>query len=361
MKLGLKLLYERAKVGSFWWPYIGNLPEVFSVPIFFPGDDIKNLQYAPLLYQVNKRCRFLLDFEKEVKHTLDSIKPENHPFGGQTVDASSLGWAMAAVSSRAFRLHGKNLTDGTPNSVPMMLPLIDMCNHSFNSNARIIQEQDASMKLKVKVVAETEIEGNAPLTLNYGCLDNDLFLLDYGFVIPSNQYDYIELKYDEALLEAASTVAGISSENFSSPAPWQRLILTKLNLHGEAALLKVSIGGSEIVDGRLLAGLRVLLSVDEETVQKHDLSVLKSLSAEAPLGVANEVAALRTVIALCVIALGHFPTKIMEDETLLKKCENETSKLAIQFRLQKKSVIIDVMSNLTRRVKLLSSKAVSQD
>ena len=122
----------------------------------------------------------------------------------------------------------------------------------------------------------------------------------------------------------------------------------------------MSIGGSEIVDGRLLAALRVLLSVDEEMVQKHDLSVLKSLSAEAPLGIANEVAALRTVIALCVIALGHFPTKIMDDETLLKKCERETSKLAIQFRLQKKSVIIDVMSNLTRRVKLLSSKAVSQ-
>lgn len=57
MKLGLKLLKERAKVGSFWWAYIGNLPEVFTVPIFFPGDDIKNLQYAPLLYQVS----YLLD------------------------------------------------------------------------------------------------------------------------------------------------------------------------------------------------------------------------------------------------------------------------------------------------------------
>lgn len=52
MKLGLKLLQERAKVGSFWWPYISNLPETYSVPIFFQGDDIKNLQYAPLLYQV---------------------------------------------------------------------------------------------------------------------------------------------------------------------------------------------------------------------------------------------------------------------------------------------------------------------
>lgn len=52
MKLGLKLLQERAKVGSFWWPYISNLPETYTVPIFFPGEDIKNLHYAPLLHQV---------------------------------------------------------------------------------------------------------------------------------------------------------------------------------------------------------------------------------------------------------------------------------------------------------------------
>lgn len=53
MKLGLRLLQERAQTGSFWWPYISNLPETYSVPIFFPGEDIMNLQYAPLLQQVN--------------------------------------------------------------------------------------------------------------------------------------------------------------------------------------------------------------------------------------------------------------------------------------------------------------------
>jgi hypothetical protein len=52
MKLGLRLLQERAKSDSFWWPYIANLPETFTVPIFFPGEDIKNLQYAPILHQV---------------------------------------------------------------------------------------------------------------------------------------------------------------------------------------------------------------------------------------------------------------------------------------------------------------------
>ncbi|KAL1327837.1 hypothetical protein HN51_037827 [Arachis hypogaea] len=357
MRLGLKLLQERAKVGSFWWPYISNLPETYTVPIFFPGEDIKNLQYAPLLHQVNKRCRFLLDFEQEVKHALVNLTPDKHPFGGQEVDASSLGWAMSAVSSRAFRLYGDKRPDGIHIDIPMMLPLIDMCNHSFNPNARIVQEKDSSSKkMQVKVVAETAIKEDDPLLLNYGCLNNDFFLLDYGFVIQSNPYDCIELKYDGALLDAASSAAGVSSPNFSAPAPWQEQILAQLNLAGEASDLKVSIGGEDVVEGRLLAALRVLLSSSMETVQKHDLNTLKSLSAEAPLGVANETAVLRTLIALCVIALGHFPTKIMDDESLLKQGALGSTELAIQYRIQKKYVIVDAMRSLSRRVKLLSSK-----
>ncbi|KAL9453473.1 hypothetical protein AB3S75_009139 [Citrus x aurantiifolia] len=355
MKLGLKLLQERARLGSFWWPYISNLPETYSVPIFFQGEDIKNLQYAPLLYQVNKRCRFLLDFDQEVRRALASVKPNDHPFGGQELNASSLGWAMSAVSSRAFRLHGKKLAAGTRNGVPMMLPLIDMCNHSFNPNAQIIQEEDDS-QLLIKVVAETEIKQNDSLLLNYGCLSNDLFLLDYGFVMPSNPYDTIELKYEGALMDAASMAAGVSSPNFSSPAAWQQQILSQLNLVGETAIVKVSLGGPELVEGRLLAALRVLLASDSETVQKHDLNTLQSLSAEAPLGITNEVAVFLTIIALCAIALEHFPTKIMEDESLLKQGVSASTVLAIQFRIQKKTLIIDIMRNLSRRVKLLSSK-----
>lgn len=119
---------------------------------------------------------------------------------------------------------------------------------------------------------------------------------------------------------------------------------------------QVSLGGPELVEGRLLAALRALLASNMETVHKHDLNTLKSLSAEAPLGIANEVAAFRTIIALCVIALGHFPTKIMDDESILKQGISGSTELAIQFRMQKKSLIIDVMRDLTRRVKSLSSK-----
>lgn len=82
-----------------------------------------------------------------------SLTQDKHPFGGQEVDASSLGWAMSAVSSRAFRLYGEKDPNGIRIDIPMMLPLIDMCNHSFNPNARIVQEQDTSdSKMKVRHV-----------------------------------------------------------------------------------------------------------------------------------------------------------------------------------------------------------------
>ncbi|CAH8356846.1 unnamed protein product [Eruca vesicaria subsp. sativa] len=359
MKLGLRLLQERANADSFWWPYISNLPETYTVPIFFPGEDIKNLQYAPLLHQqVNKRCRFLLDFEREIRETLEDVKASDHPFSGQDVNASALGWTMSAVSTRAFRLHGnRKVRGGSSDHVPMMLPLIDMCNHSFTPNVKIIQEQDGSdSNTLVKVVAETDVKENDPLLLNYGCLSNDFFLLDYGFVVESNPYDTIELKYDEGLLDAASMAAGVASPKFSSPAPWQHQLLSQLNLAGKMPDLKVAIGGQEIVEGRLLAAIRILLSGELVEVEKHDLDTLKSLSSTAPLGISNEIATFRTVIALCVIALSHFPTKIMEDEAILKQGVSETAELSIKYRIQKKSMIIDVMKDLTRRVKLLSAQ-----
>ena len=90
-----------------------------------------------------------------------------------------------------------------------------------------------------QVVAETQIDQNAAVTLNYGCYPNDFYLLDYGFVVTSNPYDQVELSYDGNLLDAASMAAGISSPNFSSPAKWQQDILSELNLHGQGAILKV--------------------------------------------------------------------------------------------------------------------------
>lgn len=111
-----------------------------------------------------------------------------------------------------------------------------------------------------------------------------------------------------------------------------------------------------MVDGRLLAALRVLLSSDKDAVLNLNMKSLMSLSVEAPLGVAIETAALRTVVALCVVALEYFPTKIMQDETILRGGVSSSMELVIQFRMQKKLLIIDVMRKLTQRIRMLSKE-----
>lgn len=110
------------------------------------------------------------------------------------------------------------------------------------------------------------------------------------------------------------------------------------------------------MEDRLVAALRVLLCNDRAAVEMQDLDTLKSTTAEAPLGISNEAAVFRTMIALCVIALQHFPTKIMEDESLLKQEVSTTRELAIRYRIQKKSVIVDAMRDITKKVRDLSSK-----
>lgn len=110
-----------------------------------------------------------------------------------------------------------------------------------------------------------------------------------------------------------------------------------------------------MVDGRLLAALRVLISSDLESVQKHNLDTLMLLGdGEPPLGATVELAALRTVIALCVISLEHFPTKIMQDESVLKTVVSPVTQLTVQFRMQKKLLLVDVIRKLSQKVKMHS-------
>lgn len=106
-----------------------------------------------VIEQVNKRCKFLLQFvSNDIPAVVGSLDESSHPFGHQPVDAGALGWAMSAVSSRAFRIRGSQQSATTSRS-RKLLPLIDMCNHSFRPNARLVQhgaEDEGDFTLHVR-------------------------------------------------------------------------------------------------------------------------------------------------------------------------------------------------------------------
>ena len=57
--------------------------------------------------------------------------------------------------------------------------------------------------------ASRELAKGEPLLLNYGPLSNDFLFLDYGFVVPGNQHDRVDVSFDATLLEMGRDLAGI--------------------------------------------------------------------------------------------------------------------------------------------------------
>ncbi|KAG6551561.1 hypothetical protein Mapa_006984 [Marchantia paleacea] len=359
LRLGLKLLNEKAKENSFWWPYIGLLPQRFQIPIFFSGEEIASLQYPPLIHQVKRRCQVLYEISsKDIPAVLETCPEEKHPFGGQQVDGGALGWAMSAVSSRAFRLQ-----NNSGDSERVLLPLIDMCNHSFSPNVRLEQVPTPdNTDFIFQVVAESSLEKGMPLSLTYGALSNDCLLLDYGFVVAENPHDRVELKYDPSLLDVARMAGGLSSlgpPSFTSPAPWQQALLAQLRLQGAGAslMVRVTLGGPEIVDGRLLAALRILYAADASELRHQDLEQLQLWGSQPPLGFANERNVLRTLAALSALVLTRsFATTVEQDRALLETLEySSNQQLTTGYRLAKKQMLLDAVEKVMDRLKSLKT------
>ena len=99
---------------------------------------------------------------------------------------------MAVVTSRAFRVAG-------PSQPAAMLPLIDMCNHSFAPNCKLQPQGDGSLQL----VALQDIPHRQSLLLSYGGLSNDFLLMDYGFVLANNPFDRVQLSFNLDMLEVS--------------------------------------------------------------------------------------------------------------------------------------------------------------
>jgi histone-lysine N-methyltransferase SETD3 len=162
-------------------------------------------QYPPVTEQVKKRCRWLLTFANgPLAAASADTASEGELFGGATVDANALGWALAAVSSRAFRRAAPAgaaclailcCAFASHLAVPMcrvrgtgapasMLPLIDICNHSFEPNVEVKPAAGGALALR----ALQPLQPGAPLLLSYGPLSNDFLLMDYGTGLMQRSY-----------------------------------------------------------------------------------------------------------------------------------------------------------------------------
>lgn len=393
-RLGLALLRERA-LGprSLFVPYVNLLPAVHrGLPAFFRPEAVAAMQYPPAVEQVKRRGRFLVSFAAgplsaattggagEAGEAGARDRPASErdggattspsdaasPFSGLDVSADALGWATACASSRAFRVAG-------PDHPPAMLPLIDVANHSFEPTATVRPAfGDGVGRGAVELAARRDVAAGEPVTLDYGALTNDHFLLDYGFVPTTesgggNPHDVAALRWDLGLLDAAREVAGLAAAPFGAPpsssvggssvgsektpfAPWQADALRRLGLEGPPGTtrpeLLVTRDARSPLDPRAFAGARILyarspsdfrrrvIADDENDDDDGNLASLSSSAKTAAslssssgfdpndamglvpamgLDRTREAYALRTCQAALALALGNFPTTLAED------------------------------------------------
>jgi hypothetical protein len=215
-------------------------------------------------------------------------------------------------------------------------------------------------------------------------------------------------------LQAAKEVAGVGSatgapdsgEGELPPLPaWQQQGLVALGLAGPAANTEVTIrwqqqgsgkgdgsrkgdGSSSSsnaaaadegpVDPRLMAGVRLLCAPSRAALGGGPVSVESLGRWGTPLSTpAAELAALRTLSALCAIALSQFPASLEEDVALLEGASlaqqgtaqqgeqqapqqpqqqlSDDQRLAVRFRVEKKRLLLDALAIISQRVKQLDS------
>ena len=437
-RLGLALLRERA-LGprSLFVPYVNLLPAVHrGLPAFFRPEAVAAMQYPPAVEQVKRRGRFLVSFaagplsaatsggpgageagardrhasERDAGATSPSDAASSTdalPFSGLDVSADALGWATACASSRAFRVAG-------PDHPPSMLPLIDVANHSFEPTATVRPAFGEGVgRGAVELAARRDVAAGEPVTLDYGALTNDHFLLDYGFVPTTesgggNPHDVAALRWDLGLLDAAREVAGLAAAPFGAPpsssvggssvgsektpfAPWQADALRRLGLEGPPGTtrpeLLVTRDARSPLDPRAFAGARILYARspsdfrrrvitddenDDANANAHaNLASLSSSSDFDPndamglvpamgLDRTREAYALRTCQAALALALGNFPTTLAEDARWLAdaaargapaSADEEDLITATRFRLGKKEVISGAMRAIDARLR----------
>lgn len=278
-RLALVLLAERSKgdAGALA-PYVRTLPASFTVPLLWSPEAVKLLQYQPVQSALLKSAKLVGSFASE------QLAQAPSAFGVRAVDANAFGWAVAACSSRAFRVGG---------GARALCPIIDLGNHAPREEATC--EVRGTLGGKVELVAKRGIELGEEVTYCYGELSNDAFLLDYGFVptSPPNRYDHVQLAWASGgLLQTACATAGMASEL----TPWQTSAI-RATIPTGLEYVRVTRSG---VDEVAMAACRIAAATDAGVLRK-------AAGGAKPLPSGGEVRALKIAAAMCAIALTSLP------------------------------------------------------
>ncbi|KAJ8535488.1 hypothetical protein K7X08_023208 [Anisodus acutangulus] len=178
-KVALLILYEQ-KLGkkSEWAPYITRLPrpEDMHSTIFWDDNELEMIQQSSLHQETIMHKLF-------VEQEYLTIKEASFQFSEiiQDVTLEGFKYACALVTSRAWE----------SSRGVSMIPFADFANHSDLSDTTVLGSEEKQLS---EVIADYGYAPGDQVLIRYGKFSNARLLLDFGFTLPCNKYDQVQVE-----------------------------------------------------------------------------------------------------------------------------------------------------------------------
>uniref|UniRef100_A0A7S3EP57 SET domain-containing protein n=1 Tax=Rhodosorus marinus TaxID=101924 RepID=A0A7S3EP57_9RHOD len=335
VRLALRLVYQKqTDKKPNLSGYVNALPKTFSTPFHWTAEELQETQYIPIQKQVVNQQQ---EWKRLHRLLTENLKDE------RSVEFDEFVWALECVRSRAFSgeaeatpfgerlktiafagalsvaaltLHladSEQVLNGLSLAVIALLsydliyprvqkaiggeewkryilcPIIDFCNHSSRAESDISYEYFfSSFVLKTGPYKKGE-----QVFISYGDRSNDQLLQYYGFVEENNPHDvYVVGETLQSVLDSLDIDSADLSDQEKEYGP---VVLFRSTLNFDTSVQK---------------------------------SVSKLFGEEGIKHFAEQV---------CLRELENMPTTLEEDEGLKKKS------IAVQFRIQKKRLLTDIL------------------
>lgn len=172
------LLEQKLGLGSEWAPYITRLPQPWEMhnTIFWNESELEMIRKSPLYEEsLNQRSQIGREF-LAIRNALETF-----PEIIDRINCDDFMHAYSLVTSRAWR---------SPKSVSL-IPFADFLNHNGVSEAMVLNDDEKQLS---EVIADRDYAPGEHVLIRYGKYSNATLMLDFGFALPYNIHDQVQVQ-----------------------------------------------------------------------------------------------------------------------------------------------------------------------
>ncbi|KAL0652606.1 hypothetical protein Bca4012_095297 [Brassica carinata] len=181
-KLAALLMIEiNAGQNSRWFPYISRLPQLSDMhsTIFWDENEFSMIRCSAVHKEtVKQKARI----EKEFSLVSQAFK-EHLPSAIERPALENFMYAYTLVGSRAWE---------TSRGISL-IPFADFMNHDGLSASIVLTDEDNQLS---EVTADRDYSPGDEVLIRYGEFSNATLMLDFGFTLPYNTHDEVQIQMD---------------------------------------------------------------------------------------------------------------------------------------------------------------------